>query len=142
MAATALASAPGSLTSLLGRRAELAKASIWEPPGDSGPPPVIPVLSPTNEAELLAIATSPRVSGEGHADAFARKERELCAAFARMDAHQVFALGRRLDVAEVSDHLAAAFARLTIDRQRRLRAFLRELARQLNASATHRASNR
>jgi len=87
-----------------------------------------PTRDTTIDARLIAILDAPLASRETPAEGFARKERELGNAFARLDIDQVVAIYERLVVNYACDSLARKFARLTEERRERLLDFLEVLS--------------
>ena len=88
--------------------------------------------SPTSkvDAALLAVLEAALAPGETVHAGFQRKEAELRAAFASLSVLESRALHARLAHPRSGDALAAAFARLTIERRMRLLAFIADARRR------------
>lgn len=81
------------------------------------------------EAEIIAeLDRGPE--GERLATAFQRKEHALGALFAQLSIEEARVLHRRLTVPLANDPVAQRFAKLVVDRQRRLLAFLGDARRR------------
>lgn len=95
------------------------------------PPPSPPEAQPVvDDARLLAILAAPLKPGETASLGYARKERELAAAFARLAVVEAYALRKRLASPTADDELAQKFARLTVERRTRLIQFLADARRR------------
>ena len=99
----------------------------YEPPPAPPPPPPPPAI---DEAPLIAILVAPLRAGETAAVGFARKERELAAAFAALPVLAARAVHMRLSNPRSDDELAEKFSRLTIERRNRLLNFLADARRR------------
>jgi hypothetical protein len=84
----------------------------------------------SHDAQLLAILDAPLRNGEPATVGFARKERELCAAFETYPIFDQRALHARLSNPRPGDALADRFSRLTIERRTRLVHFLGDARRR------------
>jgi len=94
-----------------------------------------PAQAPDPGAAVVAIITAPLLINEPAMVGFQRKEREIGALFATLSVPESRALHARLSVPQEGDHVAAAFKRLTIDRQHRLLAFLAAARRRVAVTA-------
>lgn len=81
-------------------------------------------LPPDLEAELLRILLRPLASDETHRTGNHNRELELRALFGALTVETSYQLSRRLELARAGDPIAAAFRRLTFERQQRLQGFL------------------
>jgi hypothetical protein len=86
-------------------------------------------IASAHDARLLAILDAP-TTGEPALVAFARKERELGAAFAALPILDQRALATRLAKPRAGDVLADKFGRLTAERRTRLINFLNDARRR------------
>jgi len=107
------------------------------------PPTPVEVLPPKPtptacDPELIAILDAPLHAGETAAAGFARKERELGAAFAKLTILAAYALRKRLANPLRDDVLAEKFARLTVERRNRLLQFLADVRRRAALAQTGR----
>jgi hypothetical protein len=93
-------------------------------------PPVSIVVDALDDARLIAVLESPLKPGETAVAGYARKERDLAAAFATLSITAAYALRKRLASPASDDTLAAKFARLTIERRTRLIQFLADARRR------------
>lgn len=84
-----------------------------------------PVAPPPEDAFLFAILDAPLKPGETAPAGYARKERELAAAFATLSILASRVLHTRLAHPRSDDVLATKFARLAIERRHRLVRLLR-----------------
>lgn len=100
-----------------------------EPPTPLAPPPPPPPVV-ADDARLIAILAAPLRPGETAVAGYARKERELAAAFATLSLTDAFALRKRLAAPASDDTLATQFARLTVERRTRLIQFLADARRR------------
>lgn len=108
--------------------ARLASSTLeYEPPPSPPPPPPLPAV---DDAPFVAILDAPLHAGETAALGFARKERELAAAFAHLPVLAARALHMRLSSPRSGDVLAEKLSRLTIQRRTRLLNFLADARRR------------
>lgn len=91
------------------------------------PPPIVDAI---DDAKLIAILESALKPGETAMAGYARKERDLAAAFATLSITAAHELRKRLTVAASTDILAAKFMRLTVERRTRLIQFLADARRR------------
>ena len=103
-------------------------SEVEQPPTPVEVTPPKPI--PTACDPLLAILDAPLHAGETVAAGFARKERELGAAFAKLTVLAAYALRKRLANPLRDDVLAEKFARLTVERRNRLLQFLADARRR------------
>lgn len=89
----------------------------------------------SHDAQLLAILDAPLPHGEPATFGFARKERELAAAFETYPIFDQRALHARLSNPRPGDALAEKFSRLTIERRTRLVHFLGDARRRAALAA-------
>jgi len=82
------------------------------------------------DVTLIAILDAPLRQDETARTGFARKERELAAAFASLPVVDQLALAKRLAMPCTGDRLAEKFGRLTWDRRARLVQFLQDARRR------------
>ena len=87
-------------------------------------------IAASHDARLIAILDAPLHDGEPAHVGFARKERELAAAFSTLPIFDQRALHARLSAPRQGDVLAAKFARLTQERRTRLLNFLADARRR------------
>jgi hypothetical protein len=99
----------------------------YEPPPSPPPPPPPLVI---DDSPFFAILDAPLLAGETAAAGFARKERELAAAFARLPLLAARGVHMRLANPRRDDVLAEKFSRLTIERRTRLLNFLADARRR------------
>lgn len=92
-------------------------------------PPAAPEV-PDVDAALLDILRAPSRPGETVAVAYARRERDLVDAFARLPVLAARALHKRLANPQPGDELAAQFSRLVIERRTRLLTYLADARRR------------
>ncbi len=102
---------------------------------DDGPPAALPTGTVCDDAHLITILDAPLRPGETAVLGFARKERELGAAFAEMSILAARALHKRLANPTPGDALAEKFSRLTVERRYRLLNFLADARRRAALSA-------
>ncbi len=105
------------------RALEASRTSLWEPLAPPAPRAPSPTLSADHERTLVAIVLRPLSPGETHAAGYATRERELCAALLALPPIELLAFRNRITASRPDDVLAAAFARMTIDRRQRIVAF-------------------
>lgn len=87
-------------------------------------------IATSHDAHLIAILDAPLLDGEPANVGFARKERELGAAFGALPIFDQRALHTRLSNPREGDALAHKFARLTHERRTRLVNFLADARRR------------
>ncbi|MEJ7597106.1 MAG: hypothetical protein WKG01_04280 [Kofleriaceae bacterium] len=98
-------------------------------------PRLQPAHEPSIDPELLAILDAPLFPGETTFAGFARKEAAIGAACAQLAVSAARALHARLAFPKHGDALAEKFARLTVDRRRRILMFLADARRREAISA-------
>lgn len=93
-------------------------------------------LTEDTEAVMIELLTRARMRGddESHYRAAQHREQLLRDLFDQLSATQALTLARRLDADSDGDRVAVAFRRLTIERRRRLRAYLGDARRRLAIS--------
>lgn len=101
----------------------------------------IGALTEDLEAAMIACLMRPRLADESHLDAAVQRELLLRELFDQLSATQVLTLARRLDADSDSDRVAVAFRRLSIERRRRLRAYLGDARRRIAISARQSAGS-
>lgn len=94
------------------------------------PPPEPGTTRVRLEAEIIEELDRVPADGERLAAAFARKEHALGTLFAQLSVDEARALHRRLELGSATDPISQRFARLVVDRQRRLLAFLGDARRR------------
>ncbi|HEX3867465.1 MAG TPA: hypothetical protein VHV78_11970 [Gemmatimonadaceae bacterium] len=87
---------------------------------------------------MITIVEAPLRNGETVMAGFQRKERELAELFATLPLVESRARHARLCAAEKNDPVAAAFARLTAERQHRLLGFLADARRRAAIASARR----
>jgi hypothetical protein len=97
--------------------------------------PIAIVASPIDHLVIDVLASAPE-PGETIDAAYRRKERDLGQLFASLTRAEASVLHRRLSDPDPGDGVAAAFARLVVDRRTRLLAFLAEAPRREHLQGT------
>lgn len=83
---------------------------------------------------MIAVLTRPRSPDESHLVAAEHREQRLHDLFGQLSVAQALTLSRRLDADRDGDGVALAFRRLTVERRRRLRAYLADMRRRIAIS--------
>jgi len=121
-------------------------STCWEPPNtahvssddDDSEARVRITWKPVQlENEIIAVFDERPAPGEQLEMAFRRKEQQLAAVFARLNAVDSLALQRRLNLSLSDDPIAERFGRLVVARRTRLLAFLADARRRIALRLSH-----
>jgi hypothetical protein len=104
--------------------------AIWEATETPARAVALPQLGEARERAIVEALLRPIDPCDGHRLGNERKEQEVCALFAALPVLEAMELHRRLRIARAGDAVAAAFARLVVERRQRLLAFLGEAPRR------------